>query len=265
MEKNNEIKDSLIRMVNIKKNFGSVQALKGVNFEVYKNEIVGLIGDNAAGKSTLMKVLVGAHHMDGGDIFIENNKVSIDNPRTAKELGIGIIYQDSSLVGNAGVMENIFLGDEPSKAILGRWFIKVVDRKKMREESYRVLNVVKSTIKSLRTEVQFLSGGQQKTVAIGRSILRKHKLIIMDEPTAGLGVQEVSKLLDLIRRLKDQGTSVIYITHRLEDLFAVVDRVIVIRDGTNAGERKIEETSEDELIKLMVGTVKSNNIKNTIN
>jgi len=250
----------LIRMNNIVKNFGSVQALNKVNFVVNRNEIVGLIGDNAAGKSTLMKTLVGVHHADEGEIYVENKKVIIDNPRVARDLGIGIIYQHSGLIENAGVVENIFLGDEPSKPFLGR-HIRIVDRKKMQEESYRVLDKVKSTIKSLKTEVQYLSGGQQKTVAIGRAILRQHKLVIMDEPTAGLGVREVSKLLELIKQLKSQGTSVIYITHRLEDLFAVVDRVVVLRVGTNAGERKIEETTEEELIKLMVGSIASSGDK----
>jgi len=252
--------NSLVRMNNIVKSFGTVQALKGVNFEIYPKEIVGLIGDNAAGKSTLMKILVGAYDPDEGEIYIENKKVLIENPRIARELGIGIIYQDSGLIENACVDENIFLGDEPQKAIFGG-IIKIVDRKKMREESYRVLNMIKSTIESLRTEVQYLSGGQQKTVAVGRAILRKYKLVIMDEPTAGLGVNEVMKLLNLVRQLKEQGTSVIYITHRLEDLFAVVDRVVVLKGGTNAGERKIQDTTDEELIKLMVGTVDSNSIK----
>ncbi len=264
MNENEELSNSLIRMHNIVKNFGTVQALKGVDFVIYPKEIVGLIGDNAAGKSTLVKILVGAYYADNGEIYFENQKVFINNPRTARDIGIGIIYQDSGLIENANVSENIFLGDEPSKAILGR-FIRIVDRRKMQKESYRVLDKVKSTINSIRTEVQYLSGGQQKTVAIGRAILRQYKLVIMDEPTAGLGVKEVGKLLELVKQLKSQGTSVVYITHRLEDLFAVVDRVVVLRAGTNAGERKIDETTDEELIKLMVGSVKpsanSNNLK----
>ena len=263
MKENNVNTNYLIRMNNIVKNFGTVQALKGVNLEVYPNEIVGLIGDNAAGKSTLMKILVGACHPDDGEIYVENKKVFMNNPRTARDLGIGIIYQNSGLIENASVDENIFLGDEPTKAILGG-IIKIVDIKKMREESYKVLEMVKSTIKSLRTEVQYLSGGQQKTVAVGRAILRKHKLVIMDEPTAGLGVKEVRKLLDLAQQLKEQGTSVIYITHRLEDLFIIVDRVVVLRGGTNAGERKIQETTDEELIKLMVGSIESSSIISNI-
>lgn len=240
-------------MHNIAKSFGTIRALKGVDFRVHPDETVGLIGDNGAGKSTLMKILVGAHYPDDGEIVFEGKRVSIENPRTARELGIGIIYQNSALIENASVDANIFLGDEPSKPILGG-LIKVVDRKKMREESWRVLNMVKSTVKSLKTEVQYLSGGQQKTVAIGRAILHKYKLVIMDEPTAGLGVKEVAKFLNLVRQLKNEGTSVVYITHRLDDLFVVADRVVVLRGGANAGERPIQDTTEEELIKLMVGS-----------
>jgi len=194
--------------------------------------------------------------MDDGEIYVNGKKVLIDNPRTAKENGIGIIYQNSGLIESANVSENIFLGDEPSKPILGG-IIRIVDQKRMRDESYRVLDMIKSTIQSLTTEVQFLSGGQQKTVAIGRAILRKHRLVIMDEPTASLGVKEVAKLLNLVKRLKDQGTSIIYVTHRLKDLFIVADRVVVLRDGQNSGERKIQETSDEDLIKLMVGQAKN--------
>jgi ABC-type sugar transport system ATPase subunit len=246
----------LVEMQGISKKFGAVNALQGVEFKVYPSEIVGLIGDNGAGKSTLMKILVGAYHPDEGEIYFEGKKVTIEDPRVAREIGIGIIYQNSALIDNARVDVNIFLGDEPKKPIL--WgLLNLVDRKKMRSESWRVLNMIKSTVRSLRTEVQYLSGGQQKTIAIGRAILRKYKVIIMDEPTAGLGVKEVAKFLDLVRDLKKQGTTVIYITHRLEDLFAVSDRVIVLQGGRNAGVRDIQQTDEEELIRLMVGTMKN--------
>jgi len=247
----------LVKMTGTYKNFGRIQALRGVDFKVRYDEIVGLVGDNGAGKSTLVKILVGAYTADAGEIFFKGKKVTINNPKQAREMGIGIIYQDSVLIDNASVEANIFLGDEPKRPVLGG-LLKIVDRKKMREESWRVLRMVRSTVNSLRTEVQFLSGGQQKTVAIGRAILHKFKLVIMDEPTAGLGVKEVSKFLDIVHQLKEQGTAVIYITHRLQDLFVIADRVVVLREGTWGGERKIEETTPDEIIRLIVGADNSN-------
>jgi simple sugar transport system ATP-binding protein len=246
-------KTILVQMQNMSKAFGRIQALQDVHFCIHKDEIVGLIGDNGAGKSTLMKILVGALLPDEGEILFEGKRVTIENPREARELGIEIIYQNSALIDNASVEANIFLGEEPKKPLLGG-ILKVVDRKKMYRESWRVLGMVKSTVKSLKTEVQYLSGGQQKTVAIGRAILHRYKLVIMDEPTAGLGVKEVGKLLGIVRQLKEQGTAVVYITHRLEDLFAIADRVVVLRGGTNAGERAIHEVRDEDLIKMMVGS-----------
>jgi len=177
---------SLVKMEKISKNFGAVSALRDVDFEVWPDEIVGLVGDNGAGKSTLVKVLVGAYQADKGQIYFEGQPVKILNPKQAKNLGIGIIYQNSALIDNASVEANIFLGDEPRKPVLGGLFY-IVDRKKMREESWRVLNRVRSTVRSLKTEVQYLSGGQQKTVAIGRVILHQFKLVIMDEGEQVLG------------------------------------------------------------------------------
>jgi ABC-type sugar transport system ATPase subunit len=243
----------LVEMKAIRKNFGRVQALKGVDFHIRPDEIVGLVGDNGAGKSTLVKILVGAIHADDGYIIFNGEQIYIENPRQAREFGFGIIYQNSALIDNANVRDNIFLGDEPKKPIIGG-LIKVVDRRKMNEESWRVLEMVHSTVESLKTEVQYLSGGQQKTVAIGRVILHEFKLVIMDEPTAGLGVGEVSKFLDIVQQLKDQGTAVIYITHRLQDLFIIADRIVVLRGGKNAGERVKDETTQEEIIKMIVGT-----------
>jgi ABC-type sugar transport system ATPase subunit len=248
----------LVEMKGITKSFGRIQALQGVDFSISPDEIVGLVGDNGAGKSTLVKILAGALHADEGSILFDGNQVNVVNPRRAREIGIGIIYQNSALVYNANVRDNIFLGDEPRRSVLGG-LLKVVDRKKMNEESWRVLNMVKSTVQSLRTEVQYLSGGQQKTIAIGRVILHEFKLVIMDEPTAGLGVGEVSKFLNVVRQLKHQGTAVIYITHRLQDLFVIADRIVVLRGGANAGERIKDETTQEEIIKMIVGAETSGN------
>lgn len=249
-----EKKEPLVRMAGICKSFGTVQALKGVDLVLYKNEVAGLVGDNGAGKSTLMKILTGAYLPTSGKIYIEGEEVHFTHPHQSRERGIEMVYQDMALAGNIDIPGNIFLGRELKKNLFSTP-IQILDRKRMEEESQKVLDQLKIKVESLRARVSTLSGGQQKAVAIGRSIFRKARVIIMDEPTAALSPTAVSKLLDLIMRIKKAGgVSIIFISHRLQDIFLVGDRVMVLRDGKMVGDKKIAETTPEEVANLMVGT-----------
>ncbi|GAB4114680.1 MAG: ATP-binding cassette domain-containing protein [Candidatus Caldatribacteriota bacterium] len=246
-------KEPLVRMVDICKSFGTVQALKGVNLVLYYNEVVGLVGDNGAGKSTLMKILTGAHLPTSGKIYIDGEEVHFTHPHQSREKGIEMVYQDMALAGNIDIPGNIFLGRELKKNLFGTP-LQILDREKMEDASRKVLDQLKIRVDSLRTRVNNLSGGQQKAVAIGRSIFRKARIIIMDEPTAALSPTAVSKLLDLIMRIKKTGgVSIIFISHRLQDIFLVGDRVMVLREGKMVGDKKIKETTPEEVANLMVG------------
>lgn len=242
----------LVEMRNISKTFGAVKALQNVNFEVMPAEIVGLVGDNAAGKSTLMKILSGAYVADQGEIWMNGNKVHISNPVDSRNLGIEMLYQNFALAGNINIYQNIYLGRELTKNYLGGLF-KILDKKMMADCSYELISRLKIDVHRVTKRVKELSGGQQQSVAIARVIAFNAQLIIMDEPTANLGIKEVGRLLDLIRRLKDQGISVIFISHRLDDIFSVGDRVIVLKRGKRIGMRQTKETTEKEVVRLIVG------------
>jgi simple sugar transport system ATP-binding protein len=242
----------LVEMRNISKTFGAVKALQNVNFEVMPAEIIGLVGDNAAGKSTLMKILSGAYVADQGEIWMNGNKVHISNPVDSRNLGIEMLYQNFALAGNINIYQNIYLGRELTRNYLGGLF-KILDKKMMADRSYELISRLKIDVHRVTKRVKELSGGQQQSVAIARVIAFNAQLIIMDEPTANLGIKEVGRLLDLIRRLKDQGISVIFISHRLDDIFSVGDRVIVLKRGKRIGMRKTKETTEKEVVRLIVG------------
>ena len=242
----------LVEMRNISKTFGAVKALQNVNFEVMPAEIVGLVGDNAAGKSTLMKILSGAYIADQGEIWMNGKKVHISNPVDSRNLGIEMLYQNFALAGNINIYQNIYLGRELTRNYLGGLF-KILDKKTMADHSYELISRLKIDVHRVTKRVKELSGGQQQSVAIARVIAFNARLIIMDEPTANLGIKEVGRLLDLIRRLKDQGISVIFISHRLDDIFSVGDRVIVLKRGRRIGMRKTKETTEKEVVRLIVG------------
>jgi simple sugar transport system ATP-binding protein len=242
----------LVEMRNISKTFGAVKALQNVNFEVMPAEIVGLVGDNAAGKSTLMKILSGAYIADQGEIWMNGNKVHISNPVDSRNLGIEMLYQNFALAGNINIYQNIYLGRELTRDYLGGLF-KILDKKMMADRSYELISRLKIDVHRVTKRVKELSGGQQQSVAIARVIAFNAQLIIMDEPTANLGIKEVGRLLDLIRRLKDQGISVIFISHRLDDIFSVGDRVIVLKRGKRIGMRQTKETTEKEVVRLIVG------------
>ncbi len=222
-------------MRNIKKSFAAVQALRGVDLTLHHGEVLGLMGDNAAGKSTLMKVLSGAYIPEEGEILIEGSKVHIANPSDARRLGIEMVYQDLALANNLDVTANVFLGRERVSAKFGPFGI--LDSEAMEQEADRLLDRLKINIPSVRQLVERLSGGQRQAVAIARAMAFNSKVIIMDEPTAALSVAAISQVLDLVRELKAQGASIIIISHRLEDIYAVSDRLIVMRLG-----RKVRDT-----------------------
>lgn len=244
--------EPLVKLRGISKHFGGVQALNSIDFDVYPSEIVGLVGDNGAGKSTLMKVLSGVYQSDGGEISFEGKIVKFVDPLHAKRIGIEMVYQDLALCDNMNIPENIFLAREPIKRFLGG-FIKTVDTKKMNNESEKILKRLKIGVSNIKAKVKTLSGGQRKAVAIGRALLNRAKLLIMDEPTAALAVKEIEKVLFLIKQLRERGISVVFISHNLQEIFSTVDKIVVLRAGKLAGVKRTEETNIEEIVSLMVG------------
>lgn len=244
-------KEPLLKMKGICKKFGSVQALYNVDFELYDNEILGLIGDNGAGKTTLIKIVSGAYSPDEGKIFLRGKQVNILDPRSAKALGIETVYQDLALADKLNIAENIFLGKEHLKSFLGTP-IRILDKKRMEAETLPTLRKLKIDIESPRAKVATLSGGQRQATAIAKSIFWNARIIIMDEPTAALGVSETAKVRQIILELKKEGGSIILISHNLEDIFSVADRVIVLRGGRRVGDLLVKQTTRDEIVKLMI-------------
>ena len=229
------------------KTFGHVRALKDVSLEVYDNEILAIVGDNGAGKSTLTKILSGVHQPDQGEIQIMGQPVRISNPRKAHELGIATVFQNLALVDCRDVAANLYLGREPT-----RWRF-LVDRRKMLDDSRQVITRLRVTIPSVTAEAGQLSGGQRQSIAIGRAASQNARVIIMDEPTAALGVKESRKVLDLILQLKESGTTVVVISHNMRHVFSVADRILVLRHGQLVGIRRKQETTPDEIVKMIVG------------
>ena len=244
--------EPLLRCVEISKRFGGVHALEKVSFDLARGEVLALAGDNGAGKSTLIKAISGVHHPDEGEIWFKGALVRFENPRQARETGIETIYQDLALADNLDIGANVFLGREPLISFLG---LKRLDRATMRNAAREVLETLDIDIprRKLSEPVRNLSGGQRQAVAIGRAIYWKTELLIMDEPTAALGVPEQRKVKELILRLKEQGVAILFISHNLVDIFDVADRILVLRRGIKAGERRPAETDHNEIVRLMVG------------
>jgi ABC-type sugar transport system ATPase subunit len=245
--------EPLLRCVELSKRFGGVHAIERVSFDLARGEVLALAGDNGAGKSTLIKMISGVFQPDEGQIRYKGGRVAFAGPRDARAAGIETIYQDLALADNLDVGENVFLGREPVRRVLG--LLPRIDRRAMREAAGEVLETLEIDIarRKLGEPVRNLSGGQRQAVAIGRAIYWKAELLIMDEPTAALGVPEQRKVRELIQRLKGQGVAVIFISHNLQDIFAVADRILVLRRGVKAGERAPAETTGDEIVRLMVG------------
>lgn len=240
---------ALVEMRGITKRYGAVQALQGVDLEVYTGEIHALVGDNAAGKSSLIKVLSGAVVPDEGEIRCDGSPVSIREPRDAKALGIETVYQDLALADNLDIPANIFLGRERMRSGAMSLFL---DARRMEEESAALLSRLKIRIPSVRQKVSTLSGGQRQCVAIARAVCFNARLVILDEPTAALGVEETRKVLELVREMRDQGLAVVMISHNLNHVFDLCDRITVMKTGRLAGTRRTCETTRDEILRLIV-------------
>jgi ABC-type sugar transport system ATPase subunit len=230
-------KTPLVEMQNIHKHFGPVHALQGVNLAIHENEVLGLVGDNAAGKSTLMKILAGAYPPDQGEIFIDGHPIYFFNPEDSRRMGIEMVYQDFALVNNLDISSNIFLGRE--ELLFGMGPIKVMNKRLMESKAKKLMQGLKIDIKSMRTLVENLSGGQRQAIAIGRATAFEARIIIMDEPTAAMSIVAIDAVKALIKQLKAENTSVILISHRLEDIYEVGDRVVILRHGRKVGDLPI--------------------------
>lgn len=237
-----------LKMKGISKRFPGVTALDSVDFEVAKGEVHGLIGENGAGKSTLIKILTGAYEKDEGQIYINNKEVQISNPKQAIDIGIVAIYQELNLSPYLSSVENIFLGQEIKKGNI----ISFIDWKAARKEATRLLNELGQNI-DVNVPVKDLGIGQQQMVEIAKALSKNAEIIIMDEPTSSLSLNETEELLKTINKLRKKGISVIFISHRLEEVFQICDRITVMRDGKKIVTLETGETNKDEVIKYMVG------------
>lgn len=240
----------ILSVKGVSKRFGGVHAIDNISLDLYPGEVLALAGDNGAGKSTLIKTISGVHRPDEGVILYGANEVRFEKPQQARDHGIETIYQDLALADNLDVGANVFLGREPIKRIFG---IPTIDRPRMRAEAAETLKSLDIRIHRFDLPLRSLSGGQRQAVAIARAIHWKAKVLIMDEPTAALGVPEQRKVVALIHRLKESGVAVIFISHNLTDIFAVSDRILVLRRGNIAGESCTRSTTGEEIVRLMVG------------
>jgi D-xylose transport system ATP-binding protein len=243
---------ALLEIDSVSKKFGPVQALDRVDFAVEPGEVVGLVGDNGAGKSTLVKTIAGIHSPDAGSIRFGGEAVSITRPQDATALGIATVYQDLALCDNLDVVANIFLGQEvvtggPARAT------RQLDEAKMEHRSGELLSSLAVTIPSVRTEVGTLSGGQRQQVAVARSLLGDPKVVLLDEPTAALGVPQTKLVLKLIGQLRERGMGVVVISHNLANVFEVADRIVVLRLGRTAGDFQAEATTEEHVVAAITG------------
>jgi ABC-type sugar transport system ATPase subunit len=243
--------DAVLSAVDLYKHFGGLVAVDHVTLDVRPGEVVGLLGDNGAGKSTLVKMIAGVIAPDGGRITFNSRDVTFLSPQDAREAGIETIYQDLALCENLDAGANIFLGREPVQRKL--LVLRAVDRQRMLEESRRILGQLDIRIPGLSRPIRQMSGGQRQAVAIARAVYWNARLMIMDEPTAALGVPEQRKVLGLVRTLRERGVAIIIISHNLQDVLDVADRVVVMRRGRVVGERLVAETNTADLLGLMLG------------
>ncbi len=237
----------LIQLSGVKKSFGPVDVLKGVDLKVYPGRVTALVGDNGAGKSTLIKGLAGVQWYDEGSVKFEGEEVSLTTPRISSALGIEVVYQDLALCENLDIVQNMFLGrEEMSQGTLNEADMEFAAAKALQSLSVR-------TVKSLRQKVSSLSGGQRQTVAISRTVLRDAKLVILDEPTAALGVAQTEQVLNLVRRLADKGLAVIMISHNLADVFQVADDIAVLYLGNMVAQLETKKTTHNDVIGYITG------------
>ncbi len=238
-------KEPLLRLRHINKSFGAVQVLHDVDLDAYAGEVTALVGDNGAGKSTLIKSIAGIHPIDSGEIYYAGEQVTIHGPKQSSALGIEVVYQDLALCDNLDVVHNMFLGRELTKGI-------ILDEGTMERRATETLaGLSVRTLKSVRQLVASLSGGQRQTVAIARAVLWNSKFVILDEPTAALGVAQTEQVLNLVRRLADQGLGVLLISHNLNDVFQVADRIACLYLGRMAAQVKTSEVNSNQVVQLI--------------
>ena len=238
--------EQLLSLRGITKRFGAVRALTGVDLDVYAGEVVAIVGDNGAGKSTLVKILAGVHPQDGGTISFGGVPTSIPSPTDSRDLGIATVYQDLSLCDNLDVVSNLWLGRELRKG-------GALDEVEMEQRSWTLLRELSARIPSVRIPVASLSGGQRQTVAIARSLIGEPSVVILDEPTAALGVAQTAEVLNLIERLRERGLGVILISHNIADVQAVADRIVVLRLGRNNGDFRVADVTSEMIIAAITG------------
>jgi len=236
----------LLELREVHKRFGAVHALKGVNFHADNGQVMALVGDNGAGKSTLIKCVAGIYSVDSGEVLWDGEPVSISGPKDAGRLGIEVVYQDLALADNLDVVQNMFLGRELTSAL------RRLDEAKMEQQSVGVLKDLSvTTIQSVRQTVAGLSGGQRQSVAVAKAVLWNSKLVILDEPTAALGVAQTRQVLDLVKRLGEQGLAVVIVSHNMSDIFEVADYITVLRLGQNVAEFKRSDTTQREVVEAI--------------
>ncbi|MER8388143.1 ATP-binding cassette domain-containing protein [Mesorhizobium sp. M0166] len=242
----------VLEVRHVSKNFGAIQALTDVSFQVERGEVVGLMGDNGAGKSTIVKTVAGNFPPSDGEIMVEGEVCHFHQPVQARAKGIEVVYQDLALADNLTAAQNVFLGREIKK---GFWPIRILDKQAMIDRSAALFKELKSETRP-RDLVRKMSGGQRQAVAIARTRLSNAKLVLMDEPTAAISVRQVAEVLELIRRLKAQGVGVMLISHRMPDVFAVADRIIVLRRGSKVADKPADRTSPEEITGLITGAIR---------
>ncbi len=239
----------LLQLRNITKSFGSVQALSEVDFDVRNGEVMALVGDNGAGKSTLVKCIAGTHTPDSGEITFEGHEVHISSPKDASKLGIEVVYQDLALCDNLDVVQNMYLGREVNR-------FQILNEPEMEQNTAKTLkSLAVTTIKSIRQPVATLSGGQRQSVAVAKAVQWNSKLVVLDEPTAALGVAQTEQVLELVRRLGQQGLAVVIISHNLHDIFETADRITVLRLGRNVGVFERRKTTQQEVVQAITAGV----------
>jgi ABC-type sugar transport system ATPase subunit len=248
------VSEPVLSVRNLTKRFGGLTAVRSVSLDVQRGEVVGLLGDNGAGKSTLIKCVSGVYAADEGEIRLDGQPVRFTRPIDARSHGVETIYQDLALANNLDVPANIFLGRELKKRHLGG-LVRTLDERSMLRESHAALDELEIHFPTLTQPIESLSGGQRQAVAIARAVYWDARLMIMDEPTNNLGVPEQQKVLELIRKLRDQGTPVVLITHTLPDVFAVCDRIVVMHRGRKVTDKPIADTDTGELVHYMVGAL----------
>jgi D-xylose transport system ATP-binding protein len=240
-----------LQLTNISKAFGAVQALRDVDFEVYDGEVVGLVGDNGAGKSTLVKTIAGVNIPDTGEIFVNGQRVHISSPSDATHLGIETVYQDLALCDNLDVVNNLYLGREAVSVPAGP--LSPLNELEMERRTVEVLRQLDVKLPSVRSVVASLSGGQRQSIAVAKTILRNARVVLLDEPTAALGVAQTRQVLTLIKRLREQGLAIVVISHNLADIFEVVDRVVVMRLGRRIATFDIHNTTPEQVVGAITG------------